>query len=216
LWLAIVALLGCMLGVWTVLTVRLDVQMREAKRQRDVAREEAVKADWFREVMATGLEDPFGNEGGVYRISPALGSQQTFMQALARARYKADMRLEDSPEIKAAVLDAIGNAYVTLGQHEDAYQCLMDSLQRRQQLYESNPRDAARILDYARSLHSVGKFHHERGLLEHQDHQAARDYYERSLAITQERIDNPAFCVQAIGTRFMMAWLSSEEERFEE
>src|SRR5262245_42558131 len=59
LWLAIVFLLGTSLGVWIVQTFRLDREKREAEKQRDIARDETAKADWFRELMGTELEDPF-------------------------------------------------------------------------------------------------------------------------------------------------------------
>jgi len=215
LWLAILFLLGSVLGIWIVGTFRLERERQEAERQRDLAREETARADWFRELVATELEDPFGNEGGLYRISPALGERQTFMQTLASARDKADRRLQDGP-IKAAVLDAIGNAYVTLGQQQDAHECLTAALRMRQEQWEDNPRDAARRLDYARSLHSLGKFHHERGLLEHDDYREARSYYRRSLEITEAKMDDPASCLQALLTRFLLAWLACEEERFDE
>jgi tetratricopeptide (TPR) repeat protein/predicted Ser/Thr protein kinase len=210
LWLAIVLLLAIMLGSWIAMTVRLRREREEAQRQRDVARDEAAKADWFRELMAAELEDPFGNEGGLYRIAPELGERQTFAEALERARLKARLRLKCSPLIYAAVLDAVGSAYVTLGQHARAKECLDESLALREDEKATHP------LDYARGLHSMGKFHHERGRIEHDDYNEARSYYERSLAITQERMADPAFCAQAISTRFLMAWLLSEEQRFDE
>jgi eukaryotic-like serine/threonine-protein kinase len=117
--------LGLVAAVW---------QAKEATRARATAEHEAAVAQRISEVLVGVFEranpDPVGEEAIVATL-------------LAPAAARIGHELEDSPEVRAALMDAIGRAYLRLGRYEAARPLAEEALALRSRLYPQGHRAVA-------------------------------------------------------------------------
>ena len=116
-------------------------QAREAATQRDVAIAETAKAERMRDFLM-GIfmsADP----------SEARADTITGIQILDRGAVRIRAELETEPEVRAAMLDVIGQVYTNLGQFERAETLLTEGRDLREQLF------GPRSVEVARSIGSL-------------------------------------------------------------
>lgn len=109
-------------------------QAREANRSRGVAEHEAAVAQRISQVLVEVFEraktDPVGEKAIVETL-------------LDPAAARIGEELEDSPEVQAALMDALGRAYLNLGRYEDARPLAEAALALRQGLHPEKHRSVA-------------------------------------------------------------------------
>jgi serine/threonine-protein kinase len=149
---------------------RATREARIAADERDRSAREAAKA----EQVATFLEELF-KASDPYE---AVGRDITARELLARGaqRLSEQGELAEQPEVRAALLDVLGDVYRSLQQNEEARTLLEQSLTlRRQHLEPNHP-------DIAASLVSLGvlSFYEEK-------HDEARTLFNEALAIRRSQ-----------------------------
>ncbi|MCH9650157.1 MAG: tetratricopeptide repeat protein [Deltaproteobacteria bacterium] len=109
-------------------------QAREATRARGVAEQEAAVAQRISQVLVEVLEraktDPVGEKAIVETL-------------LDPAAARIGEELADSPEVQAALMDALGRAYLNLGRYEDARPLAEEALVLRQRLHPGRHKSVA-------------------------------------------------------------------------
>ncbi|HEV2845503.1 MAG TPA: serine/threonine-protein kinase, partial [Thermoanaerobaculia bacterium] len=122
-------------------------QAREATRARATAEKEAAVARGVAEVLVDVFE----------RANPDPASEEVIVATLlepAAARIQGD--LAGSPEVQAALMDALGRAYLRLGRYSAARPLAEEALALRQRLYPPLCREVAlsqRLLGQLLSVH---------------------------------------------------------------
>jgi serine/threonine-protein kinase len=135
----------------------LAQQVREAGRQREKA---TAVTDFLVDLL--GWADP-GAEASDTLTVHAL---------LAEGAGRATHELEDQPVVQAAVMDAIGRAYMGFGRLDEARTLMEPALEiRRRELSEGDP-------DLSESLQGMGTL-----LIELRDLHAAEAHYREALAL---------------------------------
>jgi serine/threonine-protein kinase len=152
------------LAVVVGLAATMTVQAIRLARQRDEIRAERDKAlevrDFLEEVFAGS--DP----------AEARGETVTARELLDKGAARVLGKLEDQPEVQAALALAIGKVYLSLGLNDQALPLLQQSLAQRRRLHgESHP-------DVAESLIAISVLDQNRG-----DFAAAEDSQRTALAI---------------------------------
>ncbi len=176
-----------------------DQGRRQAEAQRRRSELEAAKTGWLHAVLAGQDDDPLALAGRSF-VARTAGEHLTVRAILERGRARVK-KLEGQWEIQATVLDALGDAYRTLGMYPEAETLLRDAFQlRRERLGAADPVVAA-------SLYSLGTLYHDWGAFD-----AARPRYEQALAIyrRQPAPDPMQVCLSV----FALAWLCVDMEDF--
>ncbi|NNF57248.1 MAG: serine/threonine protein kinase, partial [Rhodothermaceae bacterium] len=146
-------------------------QAREAARERDRARTEADKAERALDFLVDLFEqaDP----------GATAGATVTAREVLDRAAERL-AALDDQPEAKATLLDAIGRVYHNLGLFDQAEVPLSEALALRRTLFtEPHP-------DLAASLHRLAFFHYGRSAY------TPADSLYREAIVTYRAVPQPA------------------------
>ncbi|HVY23904.1 MAG TPA: tetratricopeptide repeat protein, partial [Steroidobacteraceae bacterium] len=121
----------------------LSVQAQHLKQQRDIASQERDKATQESERAETvsnfmldvfTAADPFQSQD----------KQITAKELLDKAANKIETTLNDQPEVKARLLEAIGEAYLNQGKINDAIKLLEEALKIKQ---NSTPNDVLSLVD---------------------------------------------------------------------
>jgi tetratricopeptide (TPR) repeat protein len=181
-----------------------EAQRDEADRARDRAELEKMKAQITLELLADPFDEPFGLSGAIFRVSENAGKNRKVHSLLKRARERLEHWTTLRPEVKAAVLEKIGNSYQNMGLHEDAEPCLQDALKLLKGCAQCDP------LDLAECYRSLARFHHDRGRLDRRDYELSQEWYAAALEIQSQNLNKNA---KAVGeTKFGMAWLKVELE----
>lgn len=138
---AVILLIGGVIGVYA----------QKVRDQRDRARLEAKKADEVTEFLA-----------GLFEMSDpgeSRGETATARELLERGAARIDAQLAEQPEVRATMLNVMGNVYRSLGYFDEATQFLESALAIRQGLYEGENLDVAESLnDLGAALRDQGKY----------------------------------------------------------
>src|SRR5262249_3932130 len=132
-----------------------DRARHEAGESEKKARAEAETAREVASFLAGIFEDadPMAAGGRSFGVQKRSAANLTAREVLDRAAKKLSTALKDRPQVRAVLLDKLGNAYLGLGFVEQAEPLLTEALQlRRQTPGPEHP-------DLAASLHSVGYLH---------------------------------------------------------
>jgi tetratricopeptide (TPR) repeat protein/tRNA A-37 threonylcarbamoyl transferase component Bud32 len=184
--------------------IKESAQAREAQRQAETERD---RSTWMEELLVGRPEDSLTLEGAIIRIPKEVGENMRVVEILRRGQRKSEIRLKDQPEIRAAMLDAIGSAYRGLGMYDEAERRLNDSLKIRESLQGPN-----RDQDLATSYYNLAVLYADRGLLERADFDHAQQAYHKALAI--RGVQSTADRLFEWNVLFGMAWLAIEQEEF--
>jgi serine/threonine protein kinase/Tfp pilus assembly protein PilF len=173
--------------------------LAQEEQAKHDAEAEAAKANQVVDFLIGTFQtsDPLGLNGLSFYIPKSTGESLTAKEILERGAAKCEKEFANQPEVRAKILDAIGNVYRSLGEYDKAEPLLKEALAVR------NERLGEDHLDVAASLHNLGWLYHERG-----DYDRARDHYERAMAIRQKRLpdDHPL----VLESRLNLAWLHGE------
>jgi serine/threonine protein kinase len=179
----------------------LEKQEREnAERASAQALTEAEKARKATEFLAGIFEahDPLGLASNSNIFPRGAGQKLDALKILELGRKKCDKELGDQPEVQAAVLAAIGGAYLNLSLPGEAKPLLERALALRQaHLKPTHP-------DVAASLHSLGNLRHLRG-----EYDAAEKLYREALALRRNAA--PPGPLPTADTLFNLGWLLWEK-----
>lgn len=150
--------------------------------------------------------DPIGQGAAPGFLPKEKGGELTARQMLdlGAERIENDETLDDSPLVKATMMNAIGDAYRQLGIFEKAEPLLTSALAIREQHLEPNDPDIAD------SLHNLAWYFHERG-----NFPSARPLYDRALAI-RRTIEGDEGRRLAANTLHNLAWMQANEGWTEE
>ncbi len=110
-------------------------QAARANRERDVAKLETEKAKQVASFMAALFQTS----------DPAIsrGNEITVREMLDSGAVRIDRELENQPEVRAQMMDAIGRAYFGLGLYDQAHPMLEQSLMTREAISGVNESDIA-------------------------------------------------------------------------
>jgi serine/threonine protein kinase len=156
---------------------RADEAFDLAVRQRDRARAERDRATWLEEVLVGRPQDPMSFEGPFPRIPREVGSVLLVKEILERGEKKSLARFKDQPAMQAAMLEAIGNAYLGVGMYDKAETRLKDALKIRESL-----RGETHNQDLAANYYDLGVVHNSRALLK--DFDKAEENYKKALELS--------------------------------
>ncbi|HZY86994.1 MAG TPA: serine/threonine-protein kinase, partial [Gemmataceae bacterium] len=179
----------------------LEKQAREnAETASAQALTEAEKARMVTEFLAGIFEahDPLGLTSDSNIFPRAAGQKLDALKILDLGRKKCEKELGGQPEVQAAVLAAIGGAYLNLSMHAEAQPLLERALRLRQdRLRPDHP-------DVAASLHSLGNLRHMRG-----EYDAAEKMYRKALSLRRNAA--PPNSLPIADTLFILGWLLWEK-----
>lgn len=128
----------------------MSVQMQRTARERDRATQESERAEKVSEFMLNVFQaaDPFEAEG----------REITARELLEQAARSIHGDLDEQPQVRARLLEAIGRAYHRQGQPARAVAYLQDALRIRSQLNEPrDPRAGSILTELAIALRSAGR-----------------------------------------------------------
>jgi serine/threonine protein kinase len=179
-------------------------QAQAAQRQAETERD---RATWMEELLVGRPEDSLTIEGAIVRTPRTIGEGLRVVDILQRGQRKSEVRLKDLPDIRATMLDAIGNAYRGLGMYDEAEIRLKESLEIRKAL-----QGKTRNQDLATSYFNLGALYTHRALLERSDFDNAQSSYQKALDIRGlDSTDDRLFEWKVL---FNMAWLAIDQEDF--
>jgi eukaryotic-like serine/threonine-protein kinase len=156
-------------------TTTVYLQSLRIEKERDVAEAERILAESEREraeavssflIDSFKVVDPFAHGG----------NSITARQILDNGATRITHELNTQPDVKAAVLDTIGNAYLGLGLPDEAQSLIEQGLSVRRTLYGA---DSAAV---ARSLYSLNRVYEKKG-----DLPQAEALARQSLVINQRQ-----------------------------
>jgi serine/threonine protein kinase len=152
--LAIIA--GLIVALW---------QGENARRQRDLARQERIKSERINQFLQRMLS--FSNQS-VTSVWPVPQKKNaTVNEMLDRITPQVEIELADLPEERAQVLRTIGNAYASQGQYESAERNLRAALDTQTRLYgEDNPEVATTMSELGILSYRQTKYDEANRLLE--------------------------------------------------
>lgn len=162
-------------------------QAARANRERDVAKLEAEKA----QQVASFMADLFQTS------DPAIsrGNEITVREMLDSGAVRIDRELENQPEVRAQMMDAIGRAYFGLGLYDQARPMLEQGLMTRQAINGINE------IDIAESHYNLAYLLSRQGYYEE-----AESHYQSSLDIRQSiPVPDPPGLIKSInGLAFVL------------
>jgi len=138
-------------GFVLAFAIVMSVQRERIAAERDRATQESERAEKVSNFMLNVFTaaDPFGN----------LGREITAPQLLDQAARSIQGDLDEQPEVRARLLEAIGRAYRRQSQPDRAVAYLQDSLRLRKDLGATNdPRLGSVLTELAIALRYAGKF----------------------------------------------------------
>ena len=146
--------------------------------------------------------DPIGQGAAPGFLPKENGGELTARQMLelGAERIANDQSLSQTPLVKAAMLNAIGDAYRQLGIFDQAEPLLIEALEIREKQLDANHPDVAE------SLHNLGWYYHERG-----NFPAARPLYDKALEIRRGMKGNEGIRLVA-NTLHNRAWMLANED----
>lgn len=141
------------IAVAAAFTISLSIQMQRTAQERDRATQEGERAEKVSEFMLNvfAASDPFEN--------PDPSKEITARELLERAARTIRGDLNEQPEVRARLLEAIGRAFRRQGQPDRAIAYLEDALHIRKQL--SQPRDphmGSLLAELAVAMRVAGRF----------------------------------------------------------
>jgi len=147
-------------------TVVVSVQKRSIAEQRDLATQQTARAESVSNFMLEVFtaSDPF----------EAQGKQVTAKDLLDKAGQRISGDLNQQPEVRARLLEAIGRSYQRLGQFDSAIKYLDDSLRLQRSLPTSTQESLANTLAF------MGIAYRGRG-----DYAAAEEAFSKAKAIEE-------------------------------
>lgn len=154
--------------------VAASIGFLRARRSEEIAQQEASRANQEAETarrVSTFLVDIFG----ALEPNQAQGGAVPVKEVLDTGVKKIATGLGDQPEVRAAVLDAMGGAYFILGLYDDAEPLLIQALELRRQTL--GPID----IEVATSMNHLGELHRARA-----KYNEARALYHQALIIHQQ------------------------------
>jgi len=131
--------------------IAMTIQTQRIARERDRATQESERAEKVSNFMLNvfAASDPFEN----------LGQQKTATDLLDQAARSIQGDLNEQPEVRARLLEAIGRAYRRQGKPGRAVAYLEDSLNIREKLPTDNVAQTGSVLtELAIAFHLDGKF----------------------------------------------------------
>jgi serine/threonine-protein kinase len=131
------------------------------------------------------------------------GETLTVKQALAEATKQIDPSFKSKPEVKAYVLQSIGQVYMSLSLYDEAEPMLENSLA----LYRALP--SGTTLEMLVAINSLGVQR-----MVHGDVAGARAYFEEEIALAER--DFGVRSEEALKARFHLVHVSLEERKFDE
>jgi serine/threonine protein kinase/tetratricopeptide (TPR) repeat protein len=153
--------LGAALAVLVLLVgfaVAMGVQSARVARERDLAQKERATAQKERETaqrVSGFLVDLFK----VSDPSEARGNTITAREVLDKGAAKIATELKDQPEVRATLMDTMGNVYRNLGLYDKAIPLLEDALDTRKAVLGPEHLDVARSMNtLATLLYAKGDF----------------------------------------------------------
>jgi eukaryotic-like serine/threonine-protein kinase len=129
----------------------MSIQRERIAAERDRATQESERAEKVSSFMLNvfSAADPFKNQGQTV----------TAPQLLDQAARSIQGDLDEQPEVRARLLEAIGRAYRRQGQPDRAVAYLEDSLRLRRQIGSArDARTGSVLTELANSLRGAGKF----------------------------------------------------------
>jgi serine/threonine-protein kinase len=158
--------------------IAMAMQSARVARQRDLAQKERTTAQRERETaqrVSTFLVNLFK----VSNPSEARGNTVTAREVLDKGAEKIATELKEQPEVRATLMDTIGNVYRNLGLYDKAAPLLQEALEeRRTALGNEHP-------DVATSLHNLATVRAQRG-----DYAAAEGLFREALAMRRKLLGN--------------------------
>ena len=142
---------GTFVAVIIAFAIAMTIQTQRVAAERDRATQEGERAEKVSDFMLSVFTaaDPFENKG----------KQMTASELLEQAARSIQGDLNEQPQVRAQLLEAIGRAYRRQGQPGRAVGYLEDSLRIRQQLPIENAAQTGSVLaELAIALRLDGKF----------------------------------------------------------
>ena len=166
--------------------VAMYVQAERIAQQRDEANVQRNRA----EQVSNFLVDLFRSSDP----TEARGEEATAGQILERGARRIDTDLEQDPETRSHMMEAIGRVYLSMGEADKALPLLDRSLALRRDLYGPND-----VLT-ASSMHSLARARRDKG-----EYEAAENLLRAALAIQQRKLGADHESVAA--TLYDLGWL---------
>jgi eukaryotic-like serine/threonine-protein kinase len=140
-------------------------QAEAARRQRDLAQRERVKAERINQFLQRMLS--FSNQS-ITSVSPVAQRRDvTVNDMLDQITPQVEAELADQPDVRAQILRAIGSAYASQGQYDAAEKNLRAALDAQTRLYgEENVEAAATMVELGVLSYRQAKFDEASRLLE--------------------------------------------------
>jgi tetratricopeptide (TPR) repeat protein/tRNA A-37 threonylcarbamoyl transferase component Bud32 len=142
-------------------------QARETRRERDLARQQALRAEqvtaFLRELFASAV--------------PRIGGEPRVRELLDEGADRIESGMAGAPLARAELLETLGSAYKWLNEHERAEALVAEAVALQEEL-------AAGSRDHAVAVASLGGVALSRG-----DHEAARAHFQRALDLLDDSPD---------------------------
>jgi eukaryotic-like serine/threonine-protein kinase len=116
-------------------------QTRNARRQRDLAQRERLKAERINQFLQRMLS--FSNQSIMSVVPVAQKKDVTVNQMLDQITPQVESELADQPDVRAQILRTLGSAYASQGQYGSAEKYLREALAVQSQLYGEESTEAA-------------------------------------------------------------------------
>ncbi len=176
-------------------SVTMALQARRIAHERDQARIERDRAEQVVGFMQKIFEvsDP----------AEAKGEELSAREILDRGAERVALDLKNQPEVRATLIEAIGNVYKGLGSYDRARELLEEALRIREGLYPGGSREVAD------SLHDLAIVLTLQG-----DPAAAESLLRRALEERRKLLGNEHADVAA--SLNGLAWVSRQQGRYEE
>jgi serine/threonine protein kinase len=147
--------------------------------------------------------DPIGLQGFTFFQVRSTGEPLTAHDILQRGTERITRDIQDQPEIKATLLDYIGNAFRSLGDYDQAGKLLTEAIDLRQKMAPKGE------IESADTLFNLGWLHHDLG-----DYAEAEHFYRMALAIRVKHLGKDDLLVAV--TQFNLAWLLTQLGDFDQ
>jgi tetratricopeptide (TPR) repeat protein len=133
-----------------IVGIMLTRQSLEIRRAAEIARREQVRAERVSELMIDVFKasDPYEGRGEIT-------AREVLDRSSARVR-----RLDDEPQVKAAVMQAMAGVYTQMAVYDEAEGLTREALSIRRKLYDGDQ------IEIAESLEALGTVHLRRARLE--------------------------------------------------
>jgi serine/threonine protein kinase/tetratricopeptide (TPR) repeat protein len=175
-----------------------NLQLAEKERMTG---ESAKKAASLTVTLLTKIfdtSDPIGIPSAEPTTRRSPDERRVLLEMLDNAQQDVHESFTSQPELRALLLDSIGNAYRSLGLYDRAAPLLEEALALRRERAEEAP------LDLAESLHHLASWHHEKG-----DYEVAEKMYQEALDL-RVRILQTEEDLLVAASKFALAWLLTE------